>query len=59
MEKFSIANIVPKKLKLSDYELGQTLGTGNFKLYRFIWQSQDCYLQNLKETLRNKNFKEI
>ncbi len=28
MEKFSISNIVPKKLKLSDYEMGQTLGTG-------------------------------
>jgi hypothetical protein len=28
MEKFSITNIVPKKLKLNDYELGQTLGTG-------------------------------
>ena len=27
--KFSIANVTPKKLKLSDYDLGQTLGTGN------------------------------
>ena len=26
--KFSIANVTPKKLKLSDYDLGQTLGTG-------------------------------
>ncbi len=28
MEKFSIVNITPKKLKLSDYDMGQTLGTG-------------------------------
>jgi hypothetical protein len=34
MEKFSISNVTPKKLKLSDYELGQTLGTGKlFYLY--------------------------
>lgn len=26
--KINILNITPKKLKLSDYELGQTLGTG-------------------------------
>jgi hypothetical protein len=26
--KFSISKVIPKKLKLSDYELGQTLGTG-------------------------------
>lgn len=29
-QKFNIQTIVPKKLKLSDYELGQTLGTGSF-----------------------------
>ncbi len=28
--KSVIQNVVPKKLKLSDYELGQTLGTGSF-----------------------------
>jgi hypothetical protein len=28
MEKFSITSINPKRLKLSDYEMGQTLGTG-------------------------------
>lgn len=26
--KVNIANITPKKLKLADYKLGQTLGTG-------------------------------
>ena len=26
----TIANVVPKKLKLSDFDLGQTLGTGSF-----------------------------
>ena len=26
--KINILNITPKKLKLADYELGQTLGTG-------------------------------
>jgi hypothetical protein len=26
--KFTLANVVPKKLKLTDYEMGQTLGTG-------------------------------
>jgi hypothetical protein len=31
MDKFSIANITPKKLKLSDFEMGQTLGTGYIK----------------------------
>ncbi len=29
MEKFTISNITPKRLKLSDYDMGQTLGTGN------------------------------
>jgi hypothetical protein len=28
MEKFSISNVTPKRLKLSDYDMGQTLGTG-------------------------------
>jgi hypothetical protein len=28
MEKLSVTNVTPKKLKLTDYELGQTLGTG-------------------------------
>jgi serine/threonine protein kinase len=27
-DKFSITKVTPKKLKLSDYETGQTLGTG-------------------------------
>ena len=26
----SLANVVPKKLKLSEFDLGQTLGTGSF-----------------------------
>lgn len=25
---FNVTNIIPKKLKLSEYELGDTLGTG-------------------------------
>jgi hypothetical protein len=29
---FNVSTIVPKKLKLSDYEMGQTLGTGNLNL---------------------------
>jgi hypothetical protein len=28
-EKFSITGVVPNKVKLSDYEFGHTLGTGN------------------------------
>jgi protein kinase A len=28
--KLNITNVIPKKLKLSDYEIGQTLGTGSF-----------------------------
>ena len=28
--KINVTTIVPKKLKLSEYELGQTLGTGSF-----------------------------
>jgi hypothetical protein len=30
----NVLNIKPKKLKLSDYELGQTLGTGIIKLFK-------------------------
>lgn len=28
--KLNVQNIIPKKLKLTDYDLGQTLGTGSF-----------------------------
>jgi len=28
--KLNITNVIPKKLKLTDYDLGQTLGTGSF-----------------------------
>ena len=30
MEKLNVTNVIPTKLKLSDYEIGQTLGTGSF-----------------------------
>jgi serine/threonine protein kinase len=30
MTSVTISNVVPKKLKLSDFDLGQTLGTGSF-----------------------------
>lgn len=41
MEKLSVTSVTPKKLKLSDYELGQTLGTGilisfNFKVHLVV-----------------------
>lgn len=36
MEKLSVTSVTPKKLKLSDYELGQTLGTGKLKYIIFI-----------------------
>lgn len=28
--KINLATVVPRKLKLSDFELGHTLGTGSF-----------------------------
>jgi protein kinase A len=28
--KLNVTNVIPKKLKLTDYEIGQTLGTGSF-----------------------------
>lgn len=28
--KINVSNIIPKKLKLSEFEMGQTLGTGSF-----------------------------
>ena len=37
--KFSISKVTPKKLKLSDYDFGQTLGTGMFFIIsRFFWK---------------------
>lgn len=39
----STALVKPKKLKLTDYEVFQTLGTGTnscFMLLRIIWKSQ-------------------
>jgi hypothetical protein len=29
--KFTLSNVKPNKLKLSDFDMGQTLGTGKFK----------------------------
>ena len=29
-KNMNVTNVIPKKLKLTDYELGQTLGTGSF-----------------------------
>ncbi len=36
----TIANVVPKKLKLSDFDLGQTLGTGSFGRVRISKSKQ-------------------
>ena len=29
-KNLNVTNVIPKKLKLNDYDLGQTLGTGSF-----------------------------
>ena len=48
-----------KKLKLSDFDLGVTLGTGiisNFKLFqRFLWQSEASFTQDIWQVLGCKD----
>ena len=50
--KLSVTNVIPKKLKLSDYELGQTLGTGSFgrvKIAKGKSSGKYCAIKILKK----------
>jgi serine/threonine protein kinase len=50
--KLNVTNIIPKKLKLADYELGQTLGTGSFgrvKIAKTKSNGKYCAVKILKK----------
>lgn len=51
---------LPKKLKLENYDILQTLGTGRERpnVYRIIWQSKTCKREKCQEILGHKDFKE-
>jgi len=50
--KLNVLNVIPKKLKLADYDLGQTLGTGSFgrvKLSKSKSNGKYCAIKILKK----------
>lgn len=55
----NLNNVKPNKLKLSDFDQGQTLGTGReiFKFFRVIWQSKNCKTKIVRKIFRYQNFK--